>query len=247
MWEWSSVDRAILPVAEGSPQDHRNPGARLVEAAVEVIRAEVPNLEVHGALGYGRPARMVLDVSDHAGLIVLGAVAGEGGFPGMLLGSVPAQVAAHARCPVAVVRPAPPTATAVVVGVDGSLQSDHALRIGLVEGHRTGGALVAVHSYRFPPLPASLAPNPGVDTDAHRLAAEELLDRAVADIESGTDVKIERRLVHGAPAAVLMEAAADAAVLVVGARGLGGFSGLVLGSVSQQAIRHAPCPVIVAH
>ena len=69
----------------------------------------------------------------------------------------------------------------------------------------------------------------------------------LGDLDTRTDVKIERRVVHGPPARVLLEAAAGAAVLVVGARGLGGFSGLVLGSVSQQVVRHAPGPVIVAH
>ncbi|HEY6748791.1 MAG TPA: universal stress protein [Mycobacteriales bacterium] len=246
VWEWSSIDRAVLPVADDLPADRRSPGARIVEEAVAAIRAEVPGLEVHGALGYGRPARMLLEVSDAAGMIVVGARA-EGGFPGLLVGSVSAQVAAHARCPVAVIHPGSPTAADVVVGVDGSVQSDRAIRIGLAEAHRTGGSLIAVHSYRCPPLPATYAPNPGVDTEAHRLAAEELLDRALGDIETRTDIKVQRRVVHGGPAAVLLEAATGAAVLVVGARGLGGFSGLVLGSVSQQVIRHAPCPVIVSH
>ena len=246
VWEWSSIDRPLLPVAEDRSADHRSPGARLVTETVEAIRAEAPGLDVHGALAYGRPARMLLDISDDAGMVVLGARA-EGGFPGLLVGSVSAQVAAHARCPVAVIRPASPTAADVVVGVDGSVQSDLAIRIGLAQAHRTGGSLIAVHSYRLPPLSATYAPHPGIDTEAHRVAAEELLDRALGDIENSTDVRVERRLMHGAPAAALVEAAAGAAVLVVGARGLGGFSGLVLGSVSQQVVRHAPCPVIVSH
>ena len=60
------------------------------------------------------------------------------------------------------------------------------------------------------------------------------------------DLDVEARAVHGAPAAVLLEAAANASMLVVGARGVGGFAGLALGSVSQQVLRHAPCTVIVA-
>jgi nucleotide-binding universal stress UspA family protein len=202
---------------------------------------------VAGALGYGRPTTALLTISDQAALIVLGA-RGTGGFPGLLIGSVSAQLAAHARCPVAVVRPPAGHGSDVVVGIDGSAQSEQALRLGLTEARRLGGALIAVHAYQLPPLPAAYAPNPGIDETAHRATAEEVLDRTLADIEqTATDVKIERRVQAGPPARVLLEASADAAALVIGARGLGGFTGLILGSVSQQLIRHAPCPVIVVH
>jgi nucleotide-binding universal stress UspA family protein len=245
VWEWST-DRAVLPLPDDPPAGPRPAGERIVAETAEAVRAELPGLEVHGALGYGHPTRMLLDVSDEAGLIVVGARDG-GGFPAMLIGSVSAQVAAHARCPVAVVRPTNAAATDVVVGIDGSTQSDRAIEIGLAEARRTGGTLIAVHSYRLPPLAATYAPNPGIDVDAHRIAAEQVLDRALGDLDTRTDVTIERRLVPGPPARVLLETAVGAAVLVVGARGLGGFSGLVLGSVSQQVVRHAPGPVIVAH
>ena len=65
-------------------------------------------------------------------------------------------------------------------------------------------------------------------------------------MRSATDVKIKRLVQAGPPARVLCEAAADAAALVVGVRGLGGFAGMVLGSVSQQVLRHAPGTVVVA-
>jgi nucleotide-binding universal stress UspA family protein len=164
------------------------------------------------------------------------------------LGSVSAQVAAHARCPVAVVRRPPGPGTKVVVGIDGSAQAGQVLRLGAAQARRTGGTLLAVHAYRLPPLPAAYAPNPGVDEHVCRATADEVLDRVLRDSEQAvTDVKVERLVQGGPPAWVLVEAAADAGGLVVGARGLGGFTGLVLGSVSQQVVRHAPCPVLVAH
>ncbi len=249
LWEWSSVDRAPQPLLEMSAGDVRSAPERVVDDAVGAVRAEFPDLPVSRTLGYGRPAPALLALSDRAGMIVVGT-RGTGGFAGLQLGSVSAQVAAHARCPVAVVRkPASGTAADVVVGVDGSAQSDHALRLGLAEARRFGGTLVAVHGYRLPPLPAAYAPNPGVDEKAHRASAESVLDQALADVEAATpEMKIERRIAAGPPARALLEAsAAGAAALVVGSRGLGGFAGLVLGSVSQQVVRHAPCPVIVAH
>ena len=97
-------------------------------------------------------------------------------------------------------------------------------------------------------MAAAYAPNPGIDQFSQRELAEENLDRALGDVEErNPDVKIERRIEHGSSAAVLVAAADGAAVLVVGARGLGGFAGLILGSVSQQVLRHAHCPVLVAH
>ena len=180
-------------------------------------------------------------------MIVVGA-RGIGGFAGLLMGSVSGQLAEHAACPVAVVRPVHGSAVDVVVGIDGSPESGRALQLGLAEARRTGGTLIALHAYRYVPVAAAYAPNPGIDQFSQRELAEENLDRALGDVEErNPDVKIERRIEHGSSAAVLVAAADGAAALVVGARGLGGFAGLILGSVSQQVLRHAHCPVLVAH
>lgn len=71
------------------------------------------------------------------------------------------------------------------------------------------------------------------------------LGRIDPDLSEG--VKIERRISHGPTTQVLLDAAADADLLVVGSRGLGGFRGLLLGSVSQQVVQHATCPTVVIH
>jgi nucleotide-binding universal stress UspA family protein len=202
---------------------------------------------VSGAIGTGSPQRGLLAVAKEAAMIVVGA-RGIGGFAGLLMGSVSGQVAEHAACPVAVVRPVRGSAVDVVVGIDGSPESARALELGLAEARRTGGTLIAVHAYRYAPVAAAYAPNPGIDQFSQRELAEENLDRALGDVEErNPDVKIERRIEHGSSAAVLVAAADGAAALVVGARGLGGFAGLILGSVSQQVLRHAHCPVLVAH
>jgi len=76
--------------------------------------------------------------------------------------------------------------------------------------------------------------------------AAEFVDSIVAEVDGAAEgIEIERRVVEGAPARVLMEAAEDAALLVVGSRGLGGFGRLLLGSVGQQCAQHAPCPVVI--
>jgi nucleotide-binding universal stress UspA family protein len=62
-----------------------------------------------------------------------------------------------------------------------------------------------------------------------------------------SDVKIEQRVIQGAPAAVLVEESQDADLLVVGSRGHGGFAQLLLGSVSQQCAQHSECPVVIVH
>jgi nucleotide-binding universal stress UspA family protein len=76
--------------------------------------------------------------------------------------------------------------------------------------------------------------------------ARRTLERALADAGDRTaGVDVEPVVREGAPARVLLEEADDADLLVVGSRGLGGFRGLLLGSVSQQCSHHAPCPVVV--
>lgn len=251
VWEWSPVDRAAIELPDAGPGGAApTPPEQLVRGKVAAVRAGFPGLRVSGELGYGRVTPVLLQAADGACLLVLGA-RGSGGFAGLQLGSVSAHVAAHAAVPVAVVRGELPSdgdaGRAVVVGVDGSAPADRALWIGVAEARRIGGTLVAVHGYRLPPLAATYDPHHGVDVEAHRLAAEEVLDHALHDVEAeAPDVKIERRVVAGPPARTLLDASYGAAAVVVGCRGAGGFAGRVFGSVSQQVVAHAHCPVVVA-
>ena len=247
MCEWQEGRQAPTPMDESNGRDLTVGPERVVADALKVVRAAHPDLPVTGALGTGRPARGLLEAADEAAMVVVGA-RGTGGFPRLLIGSISGQVAEHASCPVAVFRPARPGATDVVVGIDGSPQAARALELGLAEARRTGGTLIALHALRLPPGAGAAAPNPGVNLADHREMAVKGLNDVLGDIEArNPDVKIERRVEPGPPARKLLEAAEDAATLVVGARGLGGFTGLIVGSVSQQVMRHAHCPVLVAH
>lgn len=147
---------------------------------------------------------------------------------------------------------------AVVVGVDGSAGAREALRWALAEARLRRAPLRAVHAWTFgylggavegyPYWGGSLGPyaSLGVDLgDLHR-AAEDLLERALADVDV-EGVEIERRVVQGPAAEVLVNAVTPADLLVVGSRGHGGFAELLLGSVSQQCVHHASCPVVVVH
>ena len=134
----------------------------------------------------------------------------------------------------------------IVVGIDGSAESKRALHWALDEARRREARLVAVHSwtYQFTSGPGYL---PGADPEVRasiQKEAEQVIDDALADVGT-VGVEVECRAPEGSPSATLVEAAEGAELLVVGSRGRGGFSGLLLGSVSQQCAHHAPCPVVI--
>lgn len=138
----------------------------------------------------------------------------------------------------------------IVVGVDHSPGARAALNFALEEARLRQAALRVVHAWQFGYIGATgmegLLPAVGGELRDFRDAAEVALDATLEDAhaEKG-DVKIERRVVEGAPAAVLVEESRDADLLVVGSRGLGGFAQLLLGSVSQQCAHYAECPVVI--
>jgi nucleotide-binding universal stress UspA family protein len=192
------------------------------------------------------PARALLEAADGAEMLVVGA-RGLGGFRSLLLGSVTDQCLHHATCPVAVVRAdteAADPAGPVVVGIDGSADSAAALRWAIAEARHRDVPLLVVHAWQpalvggdtFLPVPA--------ESDAMAEVAEHLAERLLG-AEDTTGVTVRTRQVCQGAAAALLDAAADASVLVVGTRGQGGFAGLLLGSVSQHLARHAPCPTVV--
>lgn len=148
----------------------------------------------------------------------------------------------------------------IVVGVDGSEASTHALRWALDEARVRQTILQVVYAYEFAPAWRFYPDEAGLsgaqfealseDFDAaaeeSRRHAEELVERMVAALDDPGDVQIERRVTSDhRPAGALLEAAKGADLLVVGSRGRGGFTGLLLGSVSHQCATHANCPVVI--
>ena len=136
----------------------------------------------------------------------------------------------------------------IAVGVDGSDESVEACAWALGEARLRGVPLRVVHAWQYLPVVAEpLAALPPMPVDelvasAHKVA-EQVVERATDGAAPGVDV--EYRIVEGPAAAAVIDAARDAGLLVVGSRGRGGFAGLLLGSVSQQVVHHAPCPVVV--
>lgn len=187
-----------------------------------------------------------------ADLLVLGS-RGLGGFPGLLLGSVSQQVAAHASVPVAVVPddPAgarPPDITSVVVGVDGSTPSRRALEWGAEEARLRGVPVEAV-LVRPPVDPVTANASATELAMLDERADDRARDRLLTIIEDtlgvgGSDV--DPRVLAGHAAQVLISEAASS-ILVVGSRGRSGFTGLLVGSVSMQCLTHARGPVVVIH
>lgn len=134
----------------------------------------------------------------------------------------------------------------IVVGVDGSHNASRALGWALDEARLRQTTVVAVHAWHLPYDGTHPYTALAFDPDRFEREARSVLDRAVhAENNSGLAAPVETILAHGSAAAALLEIAVNADLLVVGARGLGGFSGLLLGSVSHQVSHHAPCPVVI--
>lgn len=133
----------------------------------------------------------------------------------------------------------------VVVGVDGSACSLAALHWAVAEARLRRTKVRVVHAWAYPPVSTYHEAAHALDVPFAEVAGETLR-RAVADAGvDDEDVEIEQVVVEGPAASALLEAAKDASLLVVGSRGLGGFAGLLLGSVSQQCAHHARCPVVI--
>lgn len=141
----------------------------------------------------------------------------------------------------------PRLAPRIVVGVDGSENSIEALRWALDEGLRRDASVEAVFACLQPYLGELRFAMRQGDRDPFEREAVETLEHAVE--KACPDVQVRDRisqcLVHEAPTAGLLQRAEGAELLVVGARGRGGFLGLILGSTSTQCVNHAPCPVVV--
>lgn len=131
----------------------------------------------------------------------------------------------------------------VVVGVDGSDQSLVALLWAAEYARATGGRLRAVTAWHCPTT-YGIAPD-WADVDFAAEAAEQLAASLAQALGDGPALLVESSVVEGQSAPVLLDAASDADLLVVGSHGHGRIAGMLMGSVSTHCVEHAPCPVVV--
>ncbi|MFI6674244.1 universal stress protein [Kribbella sp. NPDC050470] len=219
-------------------------------ALADALRAQHPGLEVETVLVEGTPAEALTEETAHARVLVLGS-RGLGGWSGLLVGSVAVQVSAHARCPVVVVpadlRPRAHEKVTVVVGVDGSKTSAKAIDFAFDQAEAIGATVVAVNAWSNPFLTHVDGHSMlQFDDEAVQESARLLVAESIAGArEDHPDVECETRLTNGHPAQAILLAAESAQLAVVGSRGRGGFTGLLLGSVGQGVLQHAHCPVAI--
>lgn len=213
----------------------------VLASAKDRARRERPAIHIETVLLPGDPRAALLKASEEAELLVVGS-RGIGGVRGLLVGSVAYGLAAHATTDIVLVRgrPSPPQGD-VVVGIDGSPGCRRALGFAFAEAALRDTRLRAVHAWAWP-HPGGFQP---ADRDRERdvvRALHELLDEH-EERRPGVDAVAE--VVHGHPVEVLREAAKGADLLVVGSHGRGQFAGMLMGSISQAMLHHAPCPLAV--
>ena len=138
----------------------------------------------------------------------------------------------------------------IVAGVDGSEGGGAALDFAAEEAVLRSAHLLVVTAWEIPPVVvAGIAADSGFhdqsSDESRQHAAAVAAEAAARAAQRYPTVVCEQRAVEGQQAKVLLEEARDAVLIVVGSRGHGGFTGLLSGSISQQVVNHAPCPVVV--
>ncbi|MEV0702817.1 universal stress protein [Saccharopolyspora sp. NPDC050389] len=235
------------------PQTYSDALARQAQVwlhrAKEEAQAAAPAVEVRTFARTGDAASVLIEESRKAQLMVVGS-RGLGGFTGLVVGSVAVALCAHGQCPVAVVRrPATdlrPDAP-VVVGVDARDGQELVLTVAFDAAAMRNAPLVAVHAWHEAGSEQAWY---SFHAEGRGAAVQAEEERFLAETMAGwgdkhPDVAVRRVVAHGRPARALLEQAEHAQLVVVGARGRGGFTGLLLGSTSQQLVHHAPCPLLV--
>jgi nucleotide-binding universal stress UspA family protein len=137
------------------------------------------------------------------------------------------------------------TVPLIVVGIDGSDPSKAALAWAVREAKLTGAELRVVIAWHVPAMAygSGIAMPPDLELEQ---ATREVLDEAVKDVRGqNPSLTVSTSVAKGPAAPALIASAEDATLLVVGSRGHGAFAGMLLGSVSEYCVSHAPCPVVV--
>ncbi|MGX6603835.1 universal stress protein [Micromonosporaceae bacterium Da 78-11] len=207
----------------------RRAASQVVDAAVATAQRSTPGVQVAGQLLDGLPARVLVQVSRSAALLVLGDddLATSARLP---TSSAVVQTAARAWCPVVVARGPRPPAGPVLAAVDGSEFAQRGLRHAVAEAHRRQVPIEVVY----------VVAEPGARAEER---GRRILAEAVDAVPELTGARL--RLLTGAPAGALIRASVRARMIVLGPRGAGGST--LLGPVAREVLRRGACPTLFAH
>ncbi len=233
------------------------PGAgarRLLDHAGDWASRLFPELAVQTRVSFSRPAEALLtETADPGAVAVVVGSRGLSGIAAAFVGSVGIELAARSPVPVIVLprdhASAHGVRSRVIVGVDGSEPSRHALEFAFSQAEFADTDLVAVSAWQ--PLVAFAAATgpipPELFDDATAAeAARHALDEELTDLRLlRPEVRVQTRVVRAHPVVALLEEATPADLVVVGSRGRGGFRGLLLGSVSHSVLHGARGPVAI--
>jgi nucleotide-binding universal stress UspA family protein len=238
------------PMPPGYMEWQEEQGQRFIRDAFKIVEqttgASGPP-EVGSETVIGSTVPTLVDLSKEAVMMVVGSC-GHGWLRRSLMGSVSSNLVRHAHCPVAVIHDADPSmphpsGAPVVVGVDGSPVSDVATALAFEEASFRGVELVVVYAWHD----TNIFDVPGINVSAMQADGERVLAEQLAGWrERYPDVKMRRVVVCDRPADQLIEQSHSAQLVVVGSHGRGGFTGMLLGSVSVAVVQSARVPVIVA-
>ncbi|WNG88737.1 universal stress protein [Mycobacterium sp. ITM-2016-00317] len=240
-WPIDAVVTSFYEWQEENAQTVVKEAQETLDAAVQGAALPAVNAEIrHDGI-----VPELTGASEHADLLVIGS-RGLGPVGGAVLGSVSRTLLHHARCPVVVTKEGAVGKShdtlPVLLGIDGSPASENATAFAFSEASFRGVELVALHAW------SDVAVFPGLGTDWHQYEQqghEILAERLAGWQERYPDVNVQRRVVSDKPARWLIDESKNAQLVVLGSRGRGGISSMLLGSVSTAVAESALAPVAV--
>lgn len=239
----------VQPPPSGITEWQQDNARHVLERAQDAFHAaaDTPASDAHVEMPCSAVLPGLIELSEEATLMVVGSQ-GLGAVERVALGSVSSALVHHAKCPVAVIHGDGPTEAdldaPVLLGVDGSPASEAAIGVAFDEASRRHVELVALHAWSD----VGVFPMLGMDWHEREAQGHQLLaERLAGWQERYPDVHIRRRIVCDRPARWLVDESASAQLVVVGSHGRGGFSGMLLGSVSSTVAQSSTAPVLVVH
>lgn len=226
-------------------RDHVDVVIAQAREAYDTAAKDCTAVEPEWEVLYARTVPTLIDASKDAWMIVVGSQ-GMGALGRLLLGSVTTSLLHHAHCPVVVIHCAPRSSITidrpVLLGIDGSPASEAATALAFDEASRRASGLVALHAWSD----VGMFPILGMDWHERKDQGQEILSERLAGWrDQYPEVVVTQQLVCDQPARWLIKESASAQLVVLGSRGRGGFSGLLLGSVSSTVAQLTTTPLVV--